>query len=141
MKTTRINPLTNKQVGAYLSGMVALVLIAHVALVLQDSVINATSALALVPAALLYAFFITRYKAAIAMRPYASYLLHVATYFIVTGSYWLHAFILSIDGNFDIATNGWSGVLYGMSLIWGIGLLLHTVGALLSRGYETASIE
>lgn len=61
------------------------------------------------------------------------------TYLLVNASYWLHAGLLAVTGNSNALDPSWQGALFAMSLIGGAGLLVHTVGTLLSKGYENVS--
>ncbi|WP_197277894.1 hypothetical protein [Arthrobacter alpinus] len=58
----------------------------------------------------------------------------------MNGSYGLHAAILAAVGNADRFDAAWQGALFGMPLIWGAGLLAHTLGAFLSKDYENLNV-
>ncbi|MBP6880293.1 hypothetical protein KBC31_01540 [Candidatus Saccharibacteria bacterium] len=72
---------------------------------------------------------------------------HFIGYLIVNLGYFIHAYVLLISdsdaikfGGGRIALNpGWFGVLFGMATFWGIGLLIHTIASVASRGYEDLS--
>lgn len=107
----------------------------YIALIAHNSV-DVWSMLLLSLVALYMAWFLWWQRRALRQRAYAGYLLHVLTYLIVNGSYWLHAGLLFASGNGNLVDAAWQSALFGMSLIWGAGLLLHTLGTLLSKGYE-----
>ncbi|WP_166980395.1 hypothetical protein [Paramicrobacterium fandaimingii] len=71
---------------------------------------------------------------------------HAITFAVVTTSFNVHAavrmvaFSSSPDG-FDAAARSllatpWFGVTLVMSALWGLGLLVHLIGAVLGRGWE-----
>lgn len=72
---------------------------------------------------------------------------HVIAFVTVTVSFNLHAILrLMTAGNttdttamenlFDALGGSWIGVTIVMSGLWGLGLLIHLVGAVLGRGWE-----
>ncbi|MCS6711585.1 hypothetical protein JSY14_05925 [Brachybacterium sp. EF45031] len=68
---------------------------------------------------------------------YGVVMAHVLLYLTVNLGFGVHALGRALtDRPLDLAA--WGGVLLSMPTIWGCGLLLHTIGALLSRGYEAA---
>ncbi|GAB3537064.1 hypothetical protein GCM10027403_19990 [Arthrobacter tecti] len=74
------------------------------------------------------------------MRPYASFLVHVLTYLLVVGSFWAEAaVVMYFDAEHTLAY-GWAVPLLVMTLAWGAGLLVHTFGALLNRGYDDVAV-
>lgn len=71
---------------------------------------------------------------------------HVIAYVTVTSSFNLHAVVRAIvlssgDGGAQAVASSllgspWFGVTLVMSAVWGIGLLIHLLGAVLGRGWE-----
>ena len=71
---------------------------------------------------------------------------HVIAFVIVTASFNLHAIVrvmaigFEVDGAGDTVRNllesSWFGATIVMSGLWGLGLLIHLVGAVLGRGWE-----
>ena len=71
---------------------------------------------------------------------------HVIAVVIVTASFNLHAIVrvmaigFEVDGAGDTVRNllesSWFGATIVMSGLWGLGLLIHLVGAVLGRGWE-----
>jgi hypothetical protein len=79
------------------------------------------------------------------MRPHCAnahgtYFVHAVAYLIINGGFWVHAWILMLSGRDEMPQQGWSGPLPSMSVLWGAGLLAHTIGAMLSRGYEHGEV-
>jgi hypothetical protein len=37
-------------------------------------------------------------------------------------------------------SEGWFGVLFGMFVIWGIGLLIHMIASIAQKGYEELDV-
>jgi hypothetical protein len=107
---------------------------------LVDSRVDIWSMLLLSVVALYMVWFQWSQRRALRQRAYTPYLVHVLTYLLVNGSYWLHAALLVATGNGDRVDTAWQGALFGMSLIWGVGLLLHTLGTLVSKGYEDVNV-
>lgn len=136
-----ISEIPNKQLLRYTLVIASGVLVVqlYIALIAHNSV-DVWSMLLLSIVALYMAWFLWWQRRALRQRAYAGYLLHVLTYLIVNGSYWLHAALLFASGNGNLVDAAWQGALFGMSLIWGAGLLLHPLGTLLSKGYEDVNV-
>lgn len=86
------------------------------------------------------AWFQIRRAKALRQRAYAGYLVHVSAFLLVSGGFWLHALLRGIDASAAGTTADWGGFLVVMPLGWGAGLLVHTVGTLLSHGFDDVSI-
>lgn len=72
-------------------------------------------------------------------------IVHAFAFAVVTTSFNLHGLvqvlITSGDRGFDAAaglllSTPWFGVTLGMSALWGLGLMVHLLGAILGRGWE-----
>lgn len=96
--------------------------------------------LLLVAVALYMVLYVTRNGTALRTRAYGTYFAHAVAYLIINGSFWLHAWILTLTGRNQVLEDGWTGPLISMSVLWGLGLLVHTIGAMLSRGYEHVEV-
>jgi hypothetical protein len=90
--------------------------------------------------ALYMVVFTVRNATALRQRAYGTYFVHAVAYLIINGSFWVHAWILMLIGRDEMLQQGWSGPLVSMSVLWGAGLLAHTIGAMLSRGYEHVEV-
>lgn len=134
--------ISNKQLLRYALIVAGGVLVVHLYMALAvDNGIDIWSMLLLALVALYMVWFQWSQRRALRQRAYAGYLVHVLTYLLVNGSYWLHAGLLVATGNGDrINTVAWQGALFGMALGWGAVLLLHTLGTLLSKGYEDVNV-
>lgn len=134
-------PITNRRVVLY-----AAILVVGMAVVQGYTAIFADSRITIVTGLLyaviaIYAFvFPLRQRPSLRMRPYASYFVHVLTYLIVNGSFWIHAAILVWSGRGEVLASGWAGPLISMSVLWGLGLVVHTFGALTSKGYDDVAV-
>lgn len=141
VRPTGIAAISNNQLLRYALIMTGGLLIVHLYMALfADNRVDIWSMLLLSLVALFAACFQWAQRRALRQRAYAPYLVHVLTYLLVNGGYWLHAGLLVATGNGDRIDTAWQGALFGMSLIWGFGLLLHTLGTLLSKGYEDVSL-
>lgn len=71
---------------------------------------------------------------------------HAVAFVVITSSFNLHAAIRSValageaDGfqlaAHDLLATPWFGATLVMSSVWGLGLLIHLIGAILGRGWE-----
>ena len=98
------------------------------------------TALLLAGVALYMVVFTVRNATALRQRAYGTYFAHAVAYLIINGSFWVHAWILMLVGRDEMLQQGWSGPLVSMSVLWGAGLLVHTIGAMLSKGYEHVEV-
>lgn len=134
-------PISSRQLLAYLAALAvgAAVVQGYTALA-TDSRITAMTGLLLALLAAYVAVFVGRNATGLRTRAYAMYLVHAAAYLVIVGSFWIHAGLLVGTDNADVLARGWSGPLTAMSLVWGAGLLLHTIGAMLDRGYDHVEV-
>ncbi|MGO2378230.1 MAG: hypothetical protein ACTIA2_14785 [Brevibacterium aurantiacum] len=72
-------------------------------------------------------------------------IVHVIAFVTVTMSFNLHAVIQTVALRFgdvppmpehSIIFGSWFGATIAMSALWGLGLLIHLLGAVLGRGWE-----
>jgi hypothetical protein len=132
-------PISNRQLMHYTGSLVIGLLIVHGFILLAaGGRITLLAALLLAVIAVYVAAFAVRNSTALRIRPYGLYFTHALAYLIVTGSFWLHAWLLALSGHRDTLDQGWSAFLVSMSALWGLGLVVHTIGAVLSKGYEDA---
>lgn len=94
-----------------------------------------------------YAAFLVHERGALGRVRYGLLAAHAITFASVVGGFMLHFFVLAVLGDpaVDTGTNGdfvfdpgWFGVVVGMPTFWSLGLLLHTLGAILGRGFEAS---
>lgn len=144
MTTTRPagrTPVSNRQLMTYIAVMaLGLTVVQGWTALGSGSRITAVTGLLLVVVALYALLFSARTRAALRQRAYAGYFVHVMTYLLVNGSFWIHAAVLVLSGRSEVLAAGWSGPLISMSVLWGVGLLLHTFGAVLSKGYDDVEL-
>lgn len=71
---------------------------------------------------------------------------HVVTFAAVVGGFLVHFFALAVIGSPAATASasgadfvmdpGWFGVVVGMPTFWLLGLLVHSLGSILGRGFE-----
>ena len=133
--------ITNKALIQYVVGLVIGMTIVHgYTAIVAAGRITVVNALLLAGVAAYIVVFRVRHATALRMRAYAGYFVHVLAYLIVNGSYWMYAGVLTLTGQHEVLQQGWAGPLFAMSSRWGIGLAVHTIGAMLSRGYENVEV-
>lgn len=136
----------NNHIKHYIITVIAVLAVTHGYIVANDSEINLIALLMLAGVAIYSSVFQARKKKELNKVAYLPYMLHVTTYLLVNLSFLAHGFASAIQ-NAD-ANNGdlilspeWIGLTVAMPLFWGIGLLVHTVGAYFTRGFENVSIK
>jgi hypothetical protein len=136
-----VTPITNQGLARYTGALVAGVLVVqgYTAFV-ADGRVTAGTALLLAAVALYMVVFTVRNATALRQRAYGTYFAHAVAYLVINGSFWVHAWILMLSGRDEMLQQGWYGPLVSMSVLWCAGLLAHTTGAMLSRGYEHVEV-
>lgn len=96
--------------------------------------------------ALGYAAFLLRDRGTLGRVRFGLLAAHVVTFAAVNAGYLIHFFLLAATGSPAIETStadgefvmdpAWFGVVVGMPAFWSLGLLLHSLGAILGRGFE-----
>jgi hypothetical protein len=117
----------------------ATVLQLYIALVAANE-ITIGAYLVLAAIGLYYFLFRASHATQLRQRPFGDYFAHVGGYIVINGSFWIHAALLVATGNRELIDSNWAGLLFGMSVLWGIGVLLHTIGAVLDKGYENVHV-
>ncbi len=102
----------------------------------QESRLDIFSSFALMPIAAFYFYAVKRYKKYIVKVQYLNLKLHYITYILVNGSFWLHALVAKLIRENFVLSSTWFGALLGMSLLWGTGLLIHTLVSIKRQGYD-----
>lgn len=135
-----------KMMLTYTGVLLALNILVQLIIVMRDNKIDVVSTLVLGVVYVYYLYFSylnPNTKNTLNQLRFGRLIAHVVTFVIVNVSYHLHAFILiiansdSIRGNKDFLMDpGWFGPLFGMLTFWGIGLLMHIIGSIISRGFE-----
>lgn len=136
-----VPPITNQQLAGYVVVLTAgMILLQGYTAFVADSRVTAITGLLLVAVAIYIAFFVARNGTALRTRAHGTYFAHAVAYLIINGSFWLHAWILILSGREGILEGGWAASLISMCVLWGIGLLVHTIGAMLGNGYEDVEV-
>ncbi len=135
----------NRWLLPYAGVQAVLVIIALLPIMLRDGhPVDGWSGLALVPSALYYMFFIyiiPTSKNALNRTRFGALVAHALTFLLVNlGYHMLAGFYVARnfaanDGEV-VLSNGWFGVLFAMFCVWGLGLLIHMIASIGSRGYE-----
>ena len=136
-----IIPISNRGLARYIGALTVGVLVVqgYTAFAAEGRVTTGT-ALLLAAVGLYMVVFTVRNATALRQRAYGTYFAHAVAYLIINGSFWMHAWILMLSGRNEVLQQGWFGPLVSMSVLWGAGLLIHTIGAMLSRGYEHVEV-
>lgn len=123
--------------------MLALVSALHVVIAVNDNRIELIETILLAAVAGYYAYFLITRGTRLRQIRFGMLVAHATAYTIVNVSYLLHAFVLIVDNSPSIRGDsyflmdpGWFGVTFGMATGWGIGLLIHAVASIASRGWE-----
>lgn len=140
------SPAFNQSVLRYLVILALFCALAQVVVALQRGEINILTALALVPAYLYYLYFVISSKQLLRRVRFGQLTVHFATFLVVNLSYHIHAAVLllgnagSSQNSTTVLYEGWFGVLFGMFVLWGIGLLIHAITSIAHKGYEDLDI-
>lgn len=126
-----------RYVAVLASGMIA---VQGYAALATGSRITLVPTLLLLAVALYSLVFYLRNRRALRQRAYAGLVVHLLTYAVVVGSYGVHALALVLAGRADVLAVGWPAFVLGMAALWGVGLVVHVVGALRSAGYDDVAV-
>ena len=105
----------------------------------QGGRVTALGLLALAPAAVALWWVARRANVALTRVRFGRWRLHVLSFVIIMGLFWLHAAYALTFGHTSLG-GGWLGLLAGMTVGWGLGLVIHTVGAWRAKGFEYVEI-
>ncbi|WP_010534118.1 2TM domain-containing protein [Brachybacterium squillarum] len=90
-----------------------------------------------------YAVYLLTAGRRLARVRYGLFTAHAITYAAINTGFLLHANLLIASGSPAVAgegrlpiDGGWFGATFAMASFWGLGLLCHGIGAVLSRGFE-----
>lgn len=130
----------------YMLTLVAAMLIIHIVIALTGGSITLLAGAMTAVAALGIAAWLWRNHRALRHVRFGMVIAHVTAFIIVTVSYNLHALIRVFVLGFgdapptgaagQILSSSWFGATLVMSSLWGLGLLIHLLGAILGRGWE-----
>lgn len=139
--TTRAHASLLPYALSFLAANIAIQLV----IVATGNRITLLSTVLLGAAALGYAIYLLTIGRTLGRVRYARLVAHAFSYAVVNVGFGLHAYILFAAGSPAIQGDGylpmdprWFGATFGMASFWGIGLILHGLGALLDRGFEAS---
>lgn len=105
--------------------------------------ITLLSVLLLVTIAAGYAAYVLVYGRPLSQVRYGLFTVHTIAYAAINTGFLIHAYALLVAQSPAIAGDGplaissdWMGATFSMAGCWGLGLLVHGIGATLSRGFE-----
>ena len=136
----------NQIILPYAGIMAILCLFAQIVTAARGSEIDFVAGLALVPAFLYYLYFHITSKEKLSKVRFGRLVAHFVAFFLVNLSYHIHAAIVLLQNISDIqgpvvnVSESWFGVLFGMFVIWGIGLLIHMTASIAQKGYEELDV-
>lgn len=127
----------------YTLTLVAASAILQVVIAATGNRISLLSMILLALIALGYATYLLTVGRRLSRVRYGLFAAHGISYAAINVGFLLHAYLLialhspviSGDGGLAIDET-WFGATFGMAGFWGLGLLLHGIGAVLSRGFE-----
>ncbi|MFT4186625.1 MAG: hypothetical protein QM613_05280 [Micrococcaceae bacterium] len=127
---------------AYACVLTVLCIFAQIVVAVKGDDVGAMSALALLPAFFYYLYFNSRASSKLNRVRFGKLITHFITFLIVNLSYHIHAAIVVNHANNTMTLpSGWYGVLFGMFVIWGIALAIHTVISIANSGFEELDVR
>lgn len=127
----------------FAAAMLLLVAVMQYLIWLRGSAIDDFSKWVLAFIAGFYAIYSLINKKLLSSVRFGNLTLHFLTYLLINLSFHVHAYLLIINNNPIIygsndflLSPGWFGVLFGMSVFWGIGLMIHAISSVSFRGFE-----
>lgn len=127
----------------YLATMVALNIVLQVGIVFAGNKIGITAVVLTAAVAVVYAVYHWTHRVPLSQIRFGRLVAHLCGFLTVNLGFHLHAAVLvgtnngAIRGDADFPIDDqWFGVLFGMFVIWGLGLLIHLAASIASRGFE-----
>ncbi|WP_338749761.1 hypothetical protein [Janibacter alittae] len=141
MSQTQLN--ARRVILPYLATMVVLNILLQLGIAATGNRIDLTAALMTAVVAVVYALYHWRRRHALSQIRFGRLVAHLCGFITVNLGFHIHAAVLIVgneeairgDANFPI-DDQWFGVLFGMFVIWGVGLLIHLTASIASRGFE-----
>lgn len=134
---------TRRVILPYLATMVAVNAALQVAIALAGSQIGVTAFVLTAVVAIVYAWYHWTRRVQLAQIRFGQLVAHVCGFVTVNLGFHIHAAVLLVTGSAAIRGDTyfridaqWFGVLFGMFIIWGLGLLLHLLASIRTRGFE-----
>ena len=121
----------------------ALNLALQVGIAISENQIDLTAFVLTAVVAVVYALYHWTRRATLAQIRFGGLVAHLCGFITVNLGFHIHAAVLilvndpAIRGTADFTINDqWFGVIFGMFIIWGLGLLTHLAASISARGYE-----
>lgn len=141
MSQTQLN--ASRVILPYLVTMVVLNILLQIGITATGNRIDLTTALMTAVVALVYALYHWTRRKPLSQIRFGRLVAHLCGFITVNLGFHIHAAVLMVtnneairgDANFPI-DDQWFGVLFGMFIIWGLGLLIHLTASIASRGFE-----
>lgn len=148
MTTNTLDHLTSSSrlLAPFALAMVGANVVMQVAIALTGQAIGWLAGVTTGLIALGYAGFLMRYGSDLGKVRYGQLTAHAITFAAVNTGFGLHFFLLAMAGGSAINASGdgfvmdggWFGAAVAMPALWGVGLVLHALGAVAGRGFEAA---
>lgn len=118
----------------------------QVVIIATDHEIGVLAALLTAVIAVGYAVYLIVCRTSLGRTRFGDLTAHVLTYASVNTGFGLHLVMLAALGHGAVAADGpglmmdpgWFGAAVAMPALWGLGLLMHALGAVLGRGFEAS---
>ncbi|WP_018157412.1 hypothetical protein [Demetria terragena] len=132
---------------AFAGAMVAANLLLQIVIAARGNQIGLLAGTLTAVIAVGYAAYLLHYGDALGKLRFGKFVVHAITYACVNVGFGLHFFILAVmdsdvvagaGGSGFVMDGGWFGAAVAMPALWGVGLVLHGVGAATSRGFEAS---
>jgi len=132
-----------KSLLTYFGILVASCLALQIVIAIRGSKIDIVAAILLGIIAIYYTYNEFTSRKISGQIRYGRLVTHLVGYLVINLSFHIHAFFLFINdspviqGEEGLAFDGgWFGILIPMTTFWGLGLLTHAAGSIISRGFE-----
>lgn len=140
---TASNIDTRSVILPLLGAMVGLNIVVQAGVALDGNTIGWTAGLLTLVVALVYGGYSWQRRVVLSQIRFGRLVAHLCAFVTVNLGFHVQAAILIArndpairgDANFPIDAQ-WFGVLFGMFVIWGVGLLIHLTASIGSRGFE-----
>ena len=141
MPHTQLN--VSRVILPYLAIMVVLNILLQIGIAVTGNQIDLTAGLMTAVVALVYGFYHWTRRKPLSQIRFGRLVAHLCGFLTVNLGFHIHAAVLIAgndeairgDANFPI-DDQWFGVIFGMFVIWGVGLLIHLTASIASRGFE-----
>lgn len=134
--TIRTPQLALRSLLPYLGGLVLACLSLQILIAATGGGIGILAGIGTAVIALAALVYVLSFVRPLGQLRFGLVLAHALLYVCVTGSFAAHALISGTLGSG--IDPSWGGVLVAMPGCWSIGLIIHAVGALMGRGFESA---